>query len=285
MLAALEDRARARRRCGRATASDPSSVERRPLRHLLDVLRRMEIVGVEERPAAGVRASAAPTVDLAAAAHAHHDDDHPPSAGLAPRGRRSPCASSRACGARSRPCPGESKRLISASASTGAEDALLDRLVRPSSGLRPSRRRTARCRRASHRSRGTRPSGRAATSARRCRAATVSAIAARSRSNSGLPSSSAKPSAIRLHHSVLDAVVDHLDEVARARRAAVQPAAIGRRREDARVTARRARRLVACRRTSARSRCRVPRRRRTRRSRRSAMPALASAAARRCESL
>ena len=45
----------------------------------------------------------------------------------------------------------------------------------------------------------------------------------------------------RLHHSVLDAVVDHLDEVTGAIRATVQPAAIRCRRENLRKRLDRAR--------------------------------------------
>ena len=62
----------------------------------------------------------------------------------------------------------------------------------------------------------------------------------------------------RLHHPVLDAVVDHLGEVAGAARPAMQPAALGTRARACARTARRSRSISACRRASGSSRCSQP---------------------------
>ena len=205
------------------------------------------------------------------------------------------------------PSPRDSKRSYSAAVMTGAGHALVDRGDAPSSGLRRSRRRGPRSRRAAATARARRRSGRRATSRRPSRAATprrprrrrsrTGTLRARAAASSRrrppacrLPASAClmmlRPSAIARHHPVLDAVVDHLHEVARRRsgRSAGSPRARSRPCACAPVSAprvptpgaivlkigsRRCDRPRPRRRSSGSSRARGPTRRRSCRSRRS----------------
>ena len=245
-----------------------------PARHLRDVRRRMDIVGVDERPA-----------ERAARARCRRSSCREPDTPITTtiirrrlslattRGRRSLRASSRAAAARSRERPWLEKRLISASGDHRRRHAELDRLERgPAAFARIGDHR----RDAGERLvvlAGFRRRDRAATSAPRCRGAT-SRRAARRRCRA--------PCALRAARSPRRAPASSRTRCRCGSSWRSGPAPLGPqcsqprsgvRREDLRERLEDLDRLSACRRASGSSRARARGRRPTRRHRCSAGPA------------